>query len=362
MTISEKVKSKIVEDCNSFYKSNGTFNEISVKKNAPSLHQRIKKYYTEFPCLLKEIPNLPPDKGTRVKNYNNTELLNKHFPGKIFLSGIEDKSFPVAYLRDEILDFLMISEDTETHTSKEGIVSFYLPGFNRWVIVLEDRFRGEHYNKSKYAYNKYTKDFRGLVKKYKDPIVIQLFSEIISEESVKCQLSSQGINLYNDFYFLSVDPPTKRHLGYSVMKYNNGKVKIVESGTHYVDNSFSRQYQILDMYNFIDSLFRDYDCKYFVSESAYGFGQENVRTLLCENVGVFQFIAEYNSISFVTVSPKRFKLYVIGDDKAGKEETIEWSKKTFDLIGDVEEHEADAIAIGIAFLSDRELIDLYEFR
>lgn len=357
--ITEKSKNKIVSDCDDFYRENNTLNEIAIKKNLPSLWERIKKYYSDLDSLRKEIPQIPPDNGTRISNYNNKKL-GKNFPKEVNWNSINNSDD----LIKSICDYLTIDKNliSEINHTKENIANFLLPNFNRCLIVLEDRYRGEDFNKTEHYFNKYKKEVRALISKTKNPLVIEFYNNSITKENIEMQLSVGGINLYDEFKFLSVDPPTKRHLGYSIMEYKKGEVKIIESGTHLVDNTYSRPSQILKMGNFIKEIINKYGVKYFVSESAFGFGQENVRTLLSENVGLFQFLAEYNNVSFITVSPKRFKLYVIGDDKADKQMTIDWSKKRFKLKGIVQEHEADSIAIGISFLSDRELIDLNDFR
>lgn len=361
MKVSDSIKERIIQDCKKFYEQYKTLNEIAVKKHNSSLHDRIKKYYGDLNELRKSVKNLPDDNGTKIWTFNNDLLSRDDFPKQVDWTKISGCKLAIVCLKYALMDFLCVKEENPEKTSfesKNHIGSFYLPNFNREVIILTDNFRGEEFNKSNYAFTKCKKEFRDLLKKNKDSIVIELHDSKITEQQIRRQLSENGINLYSKFRLLSVDPPTKRNLGYCIIEYDNNSVKRIESGTHLVDHTYSRPFQIKLMADFIEGKIKQHDCKYFVSESAFGFGQENVRTLLSENTGVFQYIAELYSIPFITVSPKRFKLYVLGDDKADKEKTIQWAKKRFKLKEKPQEHESDAIAIAISFLADRELIDL----
>lgn len=361
MKITNSVKDRLIQDCKDFYENFKTLNDISIKKHYSSLSDRVKKYYGDLSVFRKDCNDLPPDNGTRIWTHNNECLKNKNFP-HIDHSVIGPFPDSVESLKNAILDLLCINEEVEISYSKCGIAHFFLPGFERTVVVLEDEHRGELYNKSNYAFTKYKKDLKDVLKQFKNSIVIEFYDKKIFPKDLFKQLSSAGLSLYSKFRFLSVDPPTKRHLGYCVMEYDNGNIKIIESGTHLIDNTYSRSLQIKVMGDFIEKKLTTYSCSYFISESAFGFGQENVRTLLSENVGVFQYLGELYSVPFITISPKRFKLYVIGDDKADKEKTIRWAKKRFKLKEIVLEHEADAIAIAIAFLTDRELLDLCDWK
>ena len=122
MAISEKVKNRLTEDCKIFYDKYKTLNELAVKKNCPSLADRIKKYYLNLPSLLKEFPDLPPDNGTRIQNFNN-QYLGAGFPSQVDWS----KVTTAQELIDNLTVFLWVDDPCENVLSetKEGIHYFF---------------------------------------------------------------------------------------------------------------------------------------------------------------------------------------------------------------------------------------------
>lgn len=373
MEISSKVKNNIIKDCNSFFEKYHTLNEYAVKRYHPSLFDRVKKYYSNLRTLRKEIPDLPLDNGSRIWNYNNCCLFLGRTPPEVphpegihlFRGLIKKDCKSIENVISNLFSCLGLPEnkkDEMVHQSKEGIYYINNNPFDFTFIILEDRFRGSHFNSSEYAFTKYKKDVSEIVKKNKNPLFLEFYDNFLSTENFEKQLSFGGINLHQTFNIISIDPPTKKNLGYCIMHYNCGEITILESNTHYIDNSKSRGFQLKSMSDFVGELWKVYGFRYFVSESAFGFGQENVRTLLSENVGLFQYLAELYSIPFLAISPKSFKSYVLGDSEADKEATIKWAKEKFKVGKEIQEHEADAIAIAIAFLTNRELINCEELR
>lgn len=368
--MNDKVIENLKNDCAKFYEEYFTLNEFPLKKYYNSLYTRINKHYGSLDNMRAKIKKLPKDNGARIWNFNNVCLFKppRFVPKEFKELSKADFKFDqngliesIADLHDFLKDFILISG--EFQVTKSGIHYYESSSnpFNLPVIIVQDNFRDIKFNKNKYSFDKYNKEFRELNKKLGNPCIVEFYDQQILIKDIVKYLSYAGLNICAEFNFISVDPPARRNLGFSVINYNNGKCTIVESGTFTMDNSFYRCGILEQMHQFLCRIIEKYDCEYFISESAFGYGDPKTRTLLNENVGIFQLISELYSVPFIPISPKQFKADVLGNYEATKNDTIEWAVNKFGIEHDIIEHEADAIALGVCFLIKRELVDVLDY-
>lgn len=368
--MNDKVIENLKNDCLKFYDKYFTLNEFTIKKYNNSLYTRINKYYGSLEKMRETHKKLPKDNGARFWNYNNICLFKspkfipeelKNIPKVNFKFNKSDKIKSLNELHNFLKNFIFIHSDfLETKSGIQYYDSDSNP-FHISIIIVQDCFRDKKFNNSDYAFTKYKKEFNNLNKKLNNVAIIEFYNNEILVKDVIKSFAYGGLNIYKEFNFISVDPPTSRNLGYSIMKYSNNKCTIIESGTFTMDNRAYRGGVLVQMKYFLSEMIEKHDCKYFISESAFGFGDVKVRTLLNENVGIFQLLSELYSMPFIPISPKQFKADVLRDFEATKEDTIEWAISKFGIEHEIIEHEADAIALGLCFLVKRELVDVLDY-
>lgn len=372
----------VLKESESFFDKYHTFNQYAVSKHNPKLNKHINSIFPNYKQVISKSPILK-DFGSRIWTHNNicleyphgkipkevVSLIEKKKGGKISLHEEVGKTFVLpGNLEDQIetvedlFKFIQtfLNCELEIKETKEGAIyaEEMSPKFGISIIPLKDEYYHQELHKSIYSYDKYCRGLRSLIKRTSQPVVIEMCDDILVRDIMYALLIG-GVNFYGNFNFLAIDPPTTSNLGFCVMNYQNGEFKTVESDTFELPGYLHREKTIKSIYEFVERIVSDYWCKAIVSESSFGFGIQKVRTLLSENVGIFRLIAEQYSVPFLTISPKHFKLNVLGDAAADKEKTIKWASKYSDKkIGEIQEHEADAICIAISYLIDRELINV----
>lgn len=369
-----KTNQDVIEQSLKFLNQYATFNEHAVKKYNPLLYKHVLSKFQSFEKLLKSNKDLF-DSGSRIWNYNNICLSYDKIPKKSLniisqqYKNIKEQieSTFIKPINDERIgneiDFTLTLEDylnTELNfiNNKFHILHSDINNkYNANFIILEKDYNYKKENVSNNHYAKYVAYANGIINKSKFPVVINYVEYQTKIDDIINNLFSCGINVYKNFNFIAIDPPIKTNLGFCVFNYNNGDYKIVESGTLKLNRYHYRGQSLMEMYNLMLEKIKTHKCKAMVSESSFGFGVPKIRTLLGENVGLLNFIAEYYNIPFISISPLHFKSIVLGDRNSDKNLTIKWVSEMTGKSG-MEEHEADAYTIGIAFMVDRELINL----
>jgi len=364
-----KTNQDVIDQSLKFLNQYATFNEHAVKKYNPLLHKHVLSKFDSFENIIKKNKNLF-DSGSRIWNYNNICLSYDKIPKKslnIISKQYENikeeiKETFVYPVNNYICDITLDLEDylnTELNFIHNKFSILYSDNKNKYnanFIILEQDYNFKKENVSNNYYAKYTAYVNGIINKSKFPVVIN-YVENTTIDNIISNLFSGGINIYKNFNFIAIDPPIKTNLGFCVFNYNNGDYKVIESGTLKLKKYHYRGQSLMEMYNLMFEKIKTHKCKAMISESSFGFGVPKIRTLLGENVGLLNFIAEYYNIPFISISPLHFKSIVLGDRNSDKNITIKWVSEMTGKSG-MEEHEADAYTIGIAFMVDRELVNL----
>jgi len=372
---------KIIVDSEKFFDKYLTFNPHAVARYCPNLHKKVLSNFGDYSNFQDKYESFQ-DFGSRIWNYNNicleyltgeipkkiSDIVEKKYGGKESLKSSIESTFTysgsledLVETEDDLFSFLTVFLNCSLVNLETKNGAKYISEDNPFgisVFPLTDFYYHQEMHKSKSAFEKYCREIRDMIKKSSKPIVVEMCEDLTVKEILNA-LFRGGVNFYNNFNILAIDPPTSTNLGFCVMNYQNGNFKIVESGTFEIPNYFNREKSVKSIFEFVEKIVSDYWCKVMISESSFGFGVPKIRTLLSENVGIFRLIAEQYSIPFLTISPKHFKSNVLGSAKAGKDETIVWASKYAEKKVDLmREHEADAICIAVSYLIDRELINV----
>ena len=144
---------------------------------------------------------------------------------------------------------------------------------------------------------------------------------------------------------LSIDPASKKNLGFSIGDFSNGEYRIFKSGTKILDENL----KFSDAFNFINNCIEEHQINRIIYEQTQ-WGVPFVQSQISEIIGVIKLASELNKIEIIPLAPTTVKKTITDNGRANKKEMKNKIEELFPELKNIKsEHEIDAIAIGVAY-------------
>lgn len=150
---------------------------------------------------------------------------------------------------------------------------------------------------------------------------------------------------------LGVDPGLLK-TGWGIVKFMNGNLIYVDSGTIFTDSKLSMEKRLKNIFNNLDSIIKKYNPIHMSIEETFVNNNPLSSLKLGQARGVAILTAGINNIEVFEYLPNAIKKAVTGIGKAKKEQMVTMVKCLLPLSNTKTEDEADALAMAICHINN----------
>lgn len=158
--------------------------------------------------------------------------------------------------------------------------------------------------------------------------------------------------LFDGLTVAGMDPASYRNYGWGVVRYEGGKLVLLEKFTQVVEGGEFDYGRYRALYDCFSDLITKHAISVFCSERSMGGGLAFVRNNLSEATGVMKLCCHDRGIKVVEVSPAHVKKVFAGHGRAKKTHVKANVVAYYGLQKKGSEHECDAVACATCYFAD----------